>query len=144
MTELISIDEIVEKVESEFSYYYKMFKGFQQNIEYAAYWHQCMAALEATLEDGTKLLSHIEFCNNLYNIPPIKTFLTYYKNEFIVLTGNEKAVLDVYIKKSIGAFWGFVFKVALKYEGQKSVSVSMFDYFNVKTATYFVKSKEGK
>ena len=141
MAELISI---VEKVENEFSDCYKHFKEFQQNPEYAAYWRQCMAALEATLKDGTKLLSHIEFCNNVLNIPPIKTFLTYYKNEFIVLTGNEKALLDVYIKKSIDAFWGFVFKVALKYEGQKSVSVSMFDYFNVKTATYFIKSNEGR
>lgn len=91
----------------------------------------------------SELLSHIIFCNDVFNIPPVKTFLTYYKDDFVQLTGDEKAVLNVYVKKSIGAFWGMVFKYVLGYQGQKSVSVSMYDFFNVKTATYFMKNAGG-
>ncbi len=75
----------------------------------------------------------------MFCIPLVKTFLTYYKDDFIVLTGKSDAELPLFVKKSIGAFWGMVFKFALKYKGQKSVSVSMNEYFKVKTATYFFK-----
>ena len=74
-------------------------------------------------------------------IPPVKTFLTYYKDDFILLTGKNNAELPLFVKKSIGAFWGMVFKFGLEYNGQKSVSVSMNEYFKVKTATYFTKSE---
>lgn len=130
--------DIADKVENEFSDYYPHFKEFQKSHEYAMYWDKCVSAVR-----DCELLSHIVFCNDIFCIPPVKTFLTYYKDDFIKLTGDEKAVLDVYVKKSIGAFWGMVFKFALGYKGQKSVSVSMYDYFIVKTATYFIKNTEG-
>jgi len=57
------------------------------------------------------------------------------------LTGKSNAELPLFVKKSIGAFWGMVFKFGLEYNGQKSVSVSMNEYFKVKTATYFTKSE---
>ena len=76
--------------------------------------------------------------NNCYQI---KTFLTYYKDDFVILTGKTDAELPIFVKKSIGAFWGMVFKYGLKYKGQKSVSVSMNEYFKVKTATYFIKNE---
>lgn len=34
-----------------------------------------------------------------------------------------------------------VFKFGLHYKGQKSVSVSMNEYFRVRTATYFTKEE---
>ena len=111
-------------LEENFSEVYTHFKEFQQNEEYSPYWNKCMEAI-----CDKQLLSHIVFCNDVFSIPPVKTFLMYYKNDFIILTGKSNAELPVFVKKSIGAFWGMVFKFGLKYKGQKSVSVSMNDYF---------------
>ncbi|MBD5504151.1 MAG: hypothetical protein HDR09_10555 [Lachnospiraceae bacterium] len=121
-------------IEENFSSVYTHFREFQENEEYSQYWNKC---IEAICDE--QLLSHIIFCNDVFCIPPVKTFLTYYKDDFIVLTGKSDAELPLFVKKSIGAFWGMVFKYALKYKGQKSVSVSMNEYFKVKTATYFFK-----
>jgi len=125
-----------EYIEENFSEIYTHFKDFQRNEEYEPYWNKCMEAIS-----DKKLLSHIVFCNDVFCIPPVKTFLTYYMNDFILLTGKSNAELPPFVKKSIGAFWGMVFKFGLKYKGQKSVSVSMNEYFKVKTATYFTKSE---
>lgn len=122
-------------IEENFSEVYTHFREFQQNEEYVLYWDKCIEAI-----CDKQLLSHIVFCNDVFSIPPVKTFLTYYKDDFIVLTGKSDAELPLFVKKSIGAFWGMVFKFGLKYKGQKSVSISMNDYFKVKTATYFIKS----
>lgn len=111
---------------------YKHFKEFRYGADYQKYWDKCMEALA-----DRELLSHIIFCNDLFRIPPVKTFLTYYMQDFIAMTGDENAVLDVYVKKGIGAFWGMVFKFALQYRGQESVSVSMNQTFLLKTATCF-------
>jgi len=123
---------LVEKVENEFSDIYTHFKEFQQNSEYREYWRKCMQAISDEV-----LLSHIIFCNDYFHIPPVKTFLTYYKDDFIIITGNKNAVLDDFVKRSIGAFWAMVFKKALGYSGQLSVSVSMSEYYLIKTATYY-------
>ena len=129
-------DSMRAYIEENFSEIYTHFKEFQENKEYASYWDKCM---EAVCDE--QLLSHIVFCNDVFCIPPVKTFLTYYKDDFILLTGKSNAELPLFVKKSIGAFWGMVFKFGLEYNGQKSVSVSMNEYFKVKTATYFTKSE---
>ena len=123
-------------IEEKFSEIYAHFREFQENKEYACYWNKCIEAIS-----DEQLLSNIVFCNDVFCIPPVKTFLTYYRDDFIVMTGNANAELPVFVKKSIGAFWGMVFKYGLKYKGQKSVSVSMNEYFKVKTATYFIKNE---
>lgn len=126
-----------EYIEENFSNIYTHFREFQENEEYSPYWNKC---IEAICDE--QLLSHIIFCNDVFSIPPVKTFLTYYKDDFIVLTGKNNAELPLFVKKAIGAFWGMVFKFALDYKEQKSVSVSMNEYFKVKTATYFLKEEE--
>ncbi|MDR1629136.1 MAG: hypothetical protein LBS36_02845 [Oscillospiraceae bacterium] len=128
----MNITEIAAAIEQNFSKVYIPFQEFQQNAEYEKYWSKCMEAV-----NDRELLSHIIFCNDLFAIPPVKTFLMYYKEDFVSLTGRHDAALDVFVKKSIGAFWGMVFKYALGYEGQKSVSVSMNDFFMLRTATCF-------
>lgn len=125
-----------EYIENNFANVYVHFKEFRFNEEYAHYWNKCIEAVS-----DKELLSHIVFCNDVFCIPPVKTFLTYYKDDFILLTGKSNAELPLFVKKSIGAFWGMVFKYALEYKGQKSVSVSMSEYFMVRTATYFTKSE---
>lgn len=128
-----------EYIEDNFSKIYTHFREFQENEAYSHYWNKCIEAI-----CDQQLLSHIIFCNDIFCIPPVKTFLTYYKDDFIVLTGKSDAELSPFVKKSIGAFWGMVFKFALQYKGQKSVSVSMNDYFKVKTATYFIKESRNR
>jgi hypothetical protein len=92
-------------IEENFSEIYSHFKEFQENKEYELYWNKCIEAI-----CDKELLSHIVFCNDIFCIPPVKTFLAYYKDDFIVLTGKPDAELPVFVKKSIGAFWGMVFK----------------------------------
>lgn len=124
-------------IKENFVKFYTHFREFQENEEYAPYWNKCIEAI-----CDKQLLSHIVFCNDIFCIPPVKTFLTYYRDDFIIITGKRDAELPVFVKKGIGAFWGMAFKFALKYKGQKSVSVSMNDYFRIKTATYFIKEEE--
>ncbi len=132
----MTAQDVAAKVKSEFSKVYTHFQEFQQNPDHRKYWDKC---IEAVMD--RELLSHIIFCNDLFSIPPVKTFLMYYQDDFILITGKNNAELDVFVKKSIGAFWGMVFKFALGYQEQKSVSVSMYDYFIVKTASCFSNPK---
>ena len=123
---------IAEQVETRFSNCYRHFKEFQESPDYRPYWDKCMEAVR-----DQELLSHIIFCNDLLRIPPIKTFLLYYEQDLIRITGREDAALELFAKKAIGAFWGMVFKFALGYQDQESVSVSLNQHFFVRTATYF-------
>jgi hypothetical protein len=45
--------------------------------------------------------------------------------------------LGVFVKRGIGAFWAMVFKFVLGYADQISVSVSMNNFFMVKTASVY-------
>ena len=80
-------------IEENFSEIYSHFKEFQENKEYELYWNKCIEAI-----CDKELLSHIVFCNDIFCIPPVKTFLAYYKDDFIVLTGKPDAELPVFVK----------------------------------------------
>lgn len=121
-----------QAVEQGFSLRYRHFKEFQEDPAYRPYWNKCMEAVK-----DRELFSHIIFCNDLLHIPPVKTFLLYYEQDLIRITGREDAALEPFVKKSIGAFWGMVFKFVLGYRDQESVSVSLNQRFFVRTATYF-------
>lgn len=125
-------NDIANQTELHFSNYYRHFKEFQISPVYRPYWDKCMEAIQ-----DRELLSHIIFCNDLFHIPPVKTFLLYYEQDFVSITGREDAALDLFVKKAIGAFWGMVFKFVLGYQGQESVSVSLNHMFFVRTATWF-------
>ena len=124
--------DVAQKVTESFADTYSHFKEFQHNPEYRKFWEKCVESTR-----NRDFLICVIFCNDVYAIPPVKTFLTYYRDDFIKLTCNEKAKLDIYIKRAIGAFWGMVFKYVLGYSEQKSVSVSMNEYFLVKTASVY-------
>lgn len=115
---------ISSQVELYFADYYHHFKEFQRSPTYRPYWDKCMEAVQ-----DRELLSHIMFCNDLFHIPPVKTFLLYYEQDFISITGREDAALEPFVKKAIGAFWGMVFKFVLGYQGQESVSISLNQKF---------------
>jgi hypothetical protein len=128
----VDMENIVERVIDGFGSAYTQFREFQQSPEYRVYWDKCVESIS----DGDFLLC-VQFCNDTFGIPPVKTFLTYYRDDFIRLTSDKQARLDTFVKRSIGAFWGMVFKFVLGYSEQKSVSVSMNDYFFVKTASVY-------
>lgn len=129
---IVTVDEIVQKLSQDFAKKYPHFKDFQTDSSYSAYWGLCIQAMQ-----DRDLLGHIVFCNNLFYIPPAKTFLCFYADALKNITGKENAQLSDYVKKSIGAVWGFVFKFIFLYQGQKSVSVSLNRLFMLKTATYY-------
>lgn len=133
----IQVQEVVAQTVEGFPGKYKHFKDFCQNEKYEKYWELCVIAIS-----DKELLSHIVFCNDLFSIPPVKTFLLYYKEDLVQITGDDMAILDPYIKKSIGAFWGMVFKFVLGYTDQKNVTVSLNTYFKVSTATFFKEPRE--
>lgn len=131
---IISCAKIVDTVTESFcdANRYKQFAEFQWRPEYRPYWDKCIEAIR-----DPELLSHIIFCNDLFHIPPVKTFLLYFREDIAAITGREDALLPTFIKKSIGAFWGMVFKFVLGYQNQENVSISLNRYFMVRTATYF-------
>ena len=128
----VSTMQIAEETRARFAGAYRQFREFQDAPAYRPYWDKCMEAVR-----DRELLSHIVFCNDLFHIPPVKTFLLYYEQDFIRITGREDAALEPFVKKAIGAFWGMVFKFVLGYRDQESVSVSLNHRFFVRTATCF-------
>lgn len=114
----ITTGEIVARINSEFASTYKPFSNFPNS---GMIWNECIG----TIQDA-RLMNNIIFCNDVLQMPPVKVFLLANKNINVDLTDEEK--------KSIGAFWGFVFKFVFGYRNQKSISVRVC---NVKSATYF-------
>jgi hypothetical protein len=126
--------QIASAINSDFSKKYKAFSDFDSS---GKLWDECMAAVR----DAT-LMNHIIFCNDVHEIPPAVTFLR-------VL--NRREVLDdlnEFEKRSIGAFWGFVFKFVFGYRNQRNVSTQSnprgvsFRVNTVKSATYFYDVRE--
>ena len=74
-------------------------------IESGTVWNDCMN----TVLDA-ELMNHIIFCNDVLEIPPVKTFL---KADINISSVTEKRD-----KQAIGAFWGFVFKFVFHYQNQ--------------------------
>lgn len=135
----MTVAEIARRVTDQFSDqdHYKQFREFQHGAQYQPYWALCMKALT-----DKELLGHIIFCNDVHRIPPVKTFLLYYRKALQEITGREDAMLEPFLKKAIGAFWGMVFKFGLGYQAQESVSISLNREFMVRTASCFMGPKE--
>jgi hypothetical protein len=130
----ISQKEIVARFDDGFLKMYTSFPSFCTDAEYAKLKNLCLDAAS-----DTELLSHIVFCNDVFNIPPVKTFLEVHKEDLVKITGDENAFLSDFQKRAIGAFWGFVFKGILGYKSSKNVTVSLNKMFKVSTASYFIK-----
>lgn len=115
----ISTNEIKQRLYSDFSSIYRAFGGF---VDSGRLWDLCLDAIGDEV-----LMGHIVFCNDIHQIPPVHTFLKVMTREISwELTGMEK--------RSLGAFWGFVFRFVFNYQRQKSVTARVN---SIKTATYF-------
>jgi hypothetical protein len=115
----VSTHEIKERLYSDFPNIYRAFGGF---VGSGKLWDLCLQAIEDEV-----LLSHIIFCNDIHQIPPVQTFLK-------VMEAEISWELTEMEKRSLGAFWGFVFKFVFMYGRQKSVTARVN---TVQTATYF-------
>jgi len=100
----------------------RTYKAFGDFINSGELWDLCIGAVR-----DVALMNNIIFCNDIHQIPPVNTFLKAYK-------ADEMPDLAEMEKRSIGAFWGFVFKYVFGYRNQKSVAARVN---TVKTATYF-------
>lgn len=118
----ITTAQIEERLSRGFSSKYKAFGAFVDS----ALWQHCLSALR----DET-LLSHIIFCNDVLRLPPAHVFLR---------ARPIPGKLSEFEKRSVGAFWGFVFKFIFGYEHQRSVTITAPDreqFAAVRTASYF-------
>jgi hypothetical protein len=113
-----SPSEIIQQIDERFPSTYKAFGPF---IDSGELWDACID----TVQD-VKLLEHIIFCNDIHQIPPVHTFLRANRTIGRDLSETEK--------RSVGAFWGFVFKFVFGYRNQRSVTARVN---TVRTASYF-------
>jgi len=120
--------QILSAIDSDFS---KRYKAFSEFVSSGELWDECIDAIK-----NVTLMNNIIFCNDIHEIPPVLTFLR-------VL--NLREDLKELEKRSIGAFWGFVFKFVFGYRNQRSVSTlrCVSTRVNtVKSATYFFDVRE--
>ena len=100
---IVTMDEIVQSTTGGFAQKYPHFKEFQTDPKWFPYWRLCLQALQ-----DRDLLGHIIFCNDLFCIPPVKTFLCSFADELKEITGREDARLDDFAKKAMGAPSGYL------------------------------------
>ena len=124
----------------DFAQTYNPFQKFASDAEYAPLWDLLLKT--ASCRDNMII---IRFCNDVYNMPPVKVFADIcrsqlnelrkndVKNIFFDVSGNMHA----YIKRAIGAFWSMVFRFALGYTKYKSVAIVKERYYGIQTASRF-------
>lgn len=99
------LDGLEEKILQGFSYVYRANTGFLTLDN--PYQKRCFEAIR-----DSELMSHIVFNNDYLKIPPVYTFLCYYADQ----EPGLEPVDDPWLKKSVGAFWGYVFRKVFKYD----------------------------
>ena len=130
----MATQDLEKLVNDNFSKMYNQYRSFMEKVEYKAYWDLCIKSI-----NDPKFLSGVIFCNDVMTIPPVKVFLSYYKNELIRITNDPLAVLPLFINRSLGAFWSMIFKCILNYSYQEVIRINENFYFHVKTASYYFK-----
>lgn len=118
----ISTKEIEKKIYKEFHLKYKAFSDFPDAGEL---WDLCIEAVR-----DPDLLNNIIFCNDVHEIPPVVTF--------VKVKLKDKDFMDME-KRSIGAFWGYVFAFVFQYKAKRSISAGIK---NLRTATFFFMPEE--
>ncbi len=139
-------EELQLRIEEGISRRYSQFEGLINGEEFRPFRELCME-----MASNPELLGHVKFCNDLFHIPPVKTFLLYYRerlqplvdSSLRALSGEDMENRTRMLKRSMGAFWGAVFKGALGYQTSQTVTVSLKDPLPVSTASYFVLTAEG-
>lgn len=140
MTINMTKEELLGKIEEGISQRYTQFEGLINSEDFRPFKELCM-----DMASNPELLGHVKFCNDLFHIPPVKTFLLYNLEKIQTLVDDitaplsekEKETQERMLKRSMGAFWGAVFKGALEYQNSQTVTVSLQKPLKVSTASYF-------
>ena len=145
MTMDMSQEELRQRIEHGISQRYSQFETLINGEEFRPFRELCM-----DMASNRELLGHVVFCNDLFHIPPVKTFLLYHRERLQPLVDSslqglsDEATEDKarMLKRSLGAFWGAVFKGALGYQESKTVTVTLSSPLPVSTASYFIRVRE--
>ena len=120
----ISKETIISKINTDFTSIYKTQSNFPCS---GILYDECINTV-----NDVKLMNNIIFCNDVMKIPPVKTFL--------MSNSNINPPFSDEDKKSLGAFWGFIFKFVFDYTEQKDrVPINTKD---VKEAAYFYEAPQ--
>ncbi|MBQ9370493.1 MAG: MBL fold metallo-hydrolase [Clostridia bacterium] len=107
----------------------RTYKGKRAFVEGSPYFETFLKSLE-----DLDLYDKIRFCNDVLQVPPIYTFVKYYKDVFT-------AELSTAEKQGLGACFGYLFQKIWGYV--KSVPVWAGDRrTNIKNASYFLKLEQ--
>lgn len=85
-----------------------------------------------------QILSNFIFCNDKFQIPPVRSFCAQYEDDIKKIrdncVGNK---LSDSLKRGLGAFWGAVFKGCLGYDEPVNKPVPLKEELGVSTASFF-------
>lgn len=116
---IIKVSEIEEVFLQDFCREYKRFASF---IDNGRVWNSFKKVVFSK-----KNLAGIIFCNNVMNIPPVKTHL-------MIDFSMQKSDLPEEERQAIGSLYGFLFKYVFQYEEQKRMTCRIG---SIKSATLF-------
>ncbi len=134
----LTAQEVAARTEARFEQCYPYFKAFQTEAEYRPYWDLCMEAVR-----DRDVLVPIVFVNDYFGTPPVRTFLARYGKEVgAILEARGETVLDPFTKKSMGAFWGTVFKFVLGYGDRGTATMVKNRCFGLRSASFFYRQAE--
>lgn len=105
------------------------YKGKRSFVEGSPYFETFLKSLE-----DLELYDKIRFCNDVLQIPPIYTFVKYYKDVFT----SELSTAE---KRGLGACFAYLFQKIWNYERAVPVWVGE-KRTNVKNASYFLKQED--
>jgi hypothetical protein len=125
----IDLVGIEAKLMSGFNYVYRANQGFLTSD--SIYRQRCFEAIH-----NEELMSHIVFNNDYLRIPPVYTFLCYYAKQDPKLMPVD----DSWIKKSVGAFWGYVFRKVFGY-GNAINDLLPGRLLNFRSASFFIEEE---
>ena len=138
----MNTEVLVRKIEADFCEKYPRFKEFQSDEQFRPLWDMCIE----TAKDYENMIC-IKFCNDIYQIPPVRVFTDINREKLKVLSVShsnsfftDDGQLKSFVKQCLGAFWGMVFRYGLEpnYDDRRTVSVVKNNYFGISTASRFV------
>lgn len=106
MAKIVTTQQIQQQLTENFARRYRRFGAY---VESGRLWDSLMETVTNPV-----LMGHYQFCNDVMGIPPARVHL--------MVWGQKLGSLNREEKQALGAFWGFVFKEALGYTDQQSVS----------------------
>lgn len=139
----MDVEYLISMVTLDFTEKYSNFSEFSTSKKYKPIWDLCIDTLKC--EDYVK---NIRFCNDYYNIPPVRVFIDINRkqideiaqldfDEELFIENDNRYLMRNFLKQSLGAFWGMVFRFGLGYDRRKTVTMIKDKYYGIATASRF-------